>query len=75
MYEDLCLYIDGEFVKGGGRREQDVFDPATGNVIGRLPHATRVISIARWPRRNGRSKSGEPSRRWRRAASCARWAS
>jgi succinate-semialdehyde dehydrogenase / glutarate-semialdehyde dehydrogenase len=31
-YEDLCLYIDGEFVKGGGRREQDVFDPATGAV-------------------------------------------
>lgn len=40
MYEDLCLYIDGEFVKGGGRREQDVVDPATGQVIGRLPHAT-----------------------------------
>jgi succinate-semialdehyde dehydrogenase/glutarate-semialdehyde dehydrogenase len=40
MYEDLALYIDGEFVKGGGRREQDVFDPATGNVIGKLPHAT-----------------------------------
>ena len=41
MYEDLCLYIDGEFVKGGGRREQDVHDPATGEVVGRLPHATR----------------------------------
>jgi len=40
MYEDLCLFIDGEFVKGGGRREQDVFDPATGAPIGRLPHAT-----------------------------------
>ena len=40
MYEDLCLYIDGEFVKGGGRREQDVLDPATGQVVGRLPHAT-----------------------------------
>jgi len=40
MYEDLCLYIDGEFVKGGGRREQDVFDPATGAPIGRLPHAS-----------------------------------
>jgi succinate-semialdehyde dehydrogenase/glutarate-semialdehyde dehydrogenase len=39
-YEDLCLYIDGEFVKGGGRREQDVFDPATGQPIGKLPHAT-----------------------------------
>ena len=29
MYEDLCLYINGEFLKGGGRREQDVIDPAT----------------------------------------------
>lgn len=40
MYEDLSLYIDGEFVKGGGRREQDVFDPATGDALGKLPHAT-----------------------------------
>ena len=39
-YEDLSLYLDGAFVKGGGRREQDVFDPATDRVIGRLPHAT-----------------------------------
>jgi succinate-semialdehyde dehydrogenase/glutarate-semialdehyde dehydrogenase len=40
MYEDLALYIDGEFVKGGGRREQDVYDPATGDLLGKLPHAT-----------------------------------
>jgi succinate-semialdehyde dehydrogenase/glutarate-semialdehyde dehydrogenase len=40
MYEDLWLYIDGEFIKGGGRREQDVMDPATGDLLGRLPHAT-----------------------------------
>jgi len=40
MYEDLCLYIDGQFIKGEGRREQEVFDPATGQVLGRLPHAT-----------------------------------
>ncbi|MEO7941298.1 MAG: NAD-dependent succinate-semialdehyde dehydrogenase [Burkholderiaceae bacterium] len=40
-YEDLALYIDGEFVQGDGRREQDVLDPATGNVIGRLPHANQ----------------------------------
>jgi succinate-semialdehyde dehydrogenase / glutarate-semialdehyde dehydrogenase len=42
VYEDLHLYIDGEFIKGGGRTEQDVFDPATGKVLGRLPHATRA---------------------------------
>src|SRR5687768_15223419 len=28
-YEDLCLYIDGQFLKGGGRKEQDVVNPAT----------------------------------------------
>jgi len=26
MYQDLALYIDGEFIKGGGRREQDVIN-------------------------------------------------
>ena len=41
MYETLSLYIDGEFIQGGGRREQDVFNPATNEVIGKLPHATR----------------------------------
>lgn len=40
-YEDLCLYIDGEFIKGGGRREQDIVNPATGESVGKLPHATR----------------------------------
>lgn len=38
-YEDLSLYINGEFLKGGGRREQPVFNPATGEVIAQLPHA------------------------------------
>lgn len=42
MYEDLSLYIDGEFVSGHGRREQDVFDPATGDLLGRLPHASQT---------------------------------
>jgi succinate-semialdehyde dehydrogenase/glutarate-semialdehyde dehydrogenase len=41
MYEDLCLYINGQFIKGGGRREQDVFNPATDEVVGKLPHASK----------------------------------
>lgn len=41
-YEDLCLYIDGEFLKGGGRVEEPVVNPATGGTIARLPHANRV---------------------------------
>lgn len=41
-YEDLCLYIDGSFIKGGGRVEQDVVNPATGEAFARLPHANRA---------------------------------
>jgi succinate-semialdehyde dehydrogenase/glutarate-semialdehyde dehydrogenase len=41
MYPTLSLYIDGQFIGGEGRPEQDVFNPATGEVIGKLPHATR----------------------------------
>ena len=41
MYPTLSLYIDGEFIHGGGRREQDIVNPATHEVIGKLPHASR----------------------------------
>ena len=41
-YEDLCLYIDGEFIQGGGRPTGEVLNPATGQVIAQLPHATRA---------------------------------
>lgn len=40
MYETLALYIDGEFLSGGGRKTQDVTNPSTLDVLGRLPHAT-----------------------------------
>jgi succinate-semialdehyde dehydrogenase / glutarate-semialdehyde dehydrogenase len=42
MYEDLCLYINGQFLKGDGRREGDVINPATDEVIGKLPHASKA---------------------------------
>ncbi len=39
-YETLALHIDGEFIEPHpGRAGQDVVNPATGAVIGRLPHA------------------------------------
>jgi acyl-CoA reductase-like NAD-dependent aldehyde dehydrogenase len=41
MYPTLSLYINGEFISGGGRREQDVLNPATNQPIGKLPHASR----------------------------------
>lgn len=39
-YPELALLIDGAFVKGGGRRDEAVFNPATGRVLAQLPHAT-----------------------------------
>jgi succinate-semialdehyde dehydrogenase/glutarate-semialdehyde dehydrogenase len=40
-YPQLSLYIDGEFIQAGSRKEQDILNPATHQVIGKLPHATR----------------------------------
>lgn len=40
MYTPLSLYIDGEFLSGDGRPQEDVINPATGAVLGQLPHAT-----------------------------------
>ena len=68
MYEDLCLYIDGEFIHAEGRPEQDVFDPATGERIGRLPHATKVDldrALAAADRAFGTWKSTSPLERGR----------
>ena len=39
MYESLAVYIDGEFIAGGGRLDHDVHNPASRKAIGRLPHA------------------------------------
>ena len=41
MYPQLSLYIDGQFIHGGARPEQDVLNPATNQSIAKLPHATR----------------------------------
>ncbi|MBH2043125.1 MAG: aldehyde dehydrogenase family protein [Comamonadaceae bacterium] len=34
--------MDGQMLRGEGRREQDVLNPANNQVIGRLPHATQA---------------------------------
>ncbi len=41
MYPALSLYIDGQFLPGEERHGQDVLNPATHQVIGQLPQATR----------------------------------
>ncbi|HEY6869205.1 MAG TPA: aldehyde dehydrogenase family protein, partial [Novosphingobium sp.] len=41
MYCDLALYIDGRFIPAGpGRAGEPVLNPATGEPLGELPHAT-----------------------------------
>ena len=40
MYTDLQLYIDGAWHKDGGRKAEDVLNPATGKVLAPLPHAS-----------------------------------
>jgi len=39
MYQNLSLYINGEFISGDGRKMQDVINPATQELLGQLPHA------------------------------------
>ncbi len=40
MYTDLQLHIDGEWLNGGGRKGEDVVNPATGKALANLPHAS-----------------------------------
>ncbi|MGB8364136.1 MAG: NAD-dependent succinate-semialdehyde dehydrogenase [Rhizomicrobium sp.] len=41
MSIDFALYIDGQFLSGGGRVSEPVINPATGQALGHLPHASR----------------------------------
>jgi succinate-semialdehyde dehydrogenase/glutarate-semialdehyde dehydrogenase len=40
MYSDLALFIDGAFLNGDGRASEPVLNPATGQTLAELPHAT-----------------------------------
>src|SRR5258705_11649738 len=42
MYTDLALYIDGKWVNGGGRKGEDVLNPATEKPLAHLPHASKA---------------------------------
>lgn len=41
-YEELALYINGEFIHSKNHHKEDVINPATVEVLGRLPHATHA---------------------------------
>ncbi len=47
MYTDLALYIDGKWVNGGGRKGEEVLNPATGKPLAHLPHARSIHITAR----------------------------
>jgi succinate-semialdehyde dehydrogenase/glutarate-semialdehyde dehydrogenase len=40
MYTQLGLYIDGEWLNGGGRKGEEVVNPASGKALAQLPHAS-----------------------------------
>lgn len=42
MYTDLSLSIGGEIIPASKRDGEEVLDPATGEAIGKLPHATKA---------------------------------
>src|SRR3984885_8638579 len=42
MYTELKLLIDGKWLNGEGRKGEDVINPATGKVLGHLPHASKA---------------------------------
>src|SRR5208282_2844765 len=41
-YPEISLYVDGGWCKGAGGKSQPVLNPATGDAIGSVPHATRA---------------------------------
>jgi succinate-semialdehyde dehydrogenase/glutarate-semialdehyde dehydrogenase len=50
-YDDLFLFIDGEWLGADGRTTSPVMNPANGQVIGQVPHATaadldRALAVA-----------------------------
>ena len=62
-HSNLHLLIGGEKVFGGGRDTIEVIDPATAEVLGALPHASKddldlAISTPRSPMRTRASTSG-----------------
>lgn len=75
MYEQLALYIDGEFLTGDGRRTQDVVNPATLEVLGQLPHASEADLDRALAAAQRASKPGSAPRPWNARPSCARSAS
>ena len=54
MYEELALYIDGEFRQGSGGAGEDVINPATEEALAFLPTPRRTI----WTARSHRPRKG-----------------
>jgi succinate-semialdehyde dehydrogenase / glutarate-semialdehyde dehydrogenase len=78
MYADLALYIDGEWVAGGGRDSEPVINPATEKPLATLTHASpadldRALAAAEKGYRTWRGTAPfERARVMRRAADLIR---
>ena len=42
VYEKLEMYIDGKWCQGSDGKSEDVINPATEQVLGKLPHASKA---------------------------------
>ncbi|OVZ56938.1 NAD-dependent succinate-semialdehyde dehydrogenase [Pigmentiphaga sp. NML080357] len=66
MYRKLAFYIDGEFFDADGGHGSEVVNPATGQVIGRLPH----VGVTELDRAVAAAERAFPG--WRRTSPLAR---
>lgn len=66
MYRKLAFYIDGEFFDADGGPGSEVVNPATGQVIGRLPH----VGVTELDRAVAAAERAFPG--WRRTSPLAR---
>ena len=64
MYPKLSLYINGQFVSEDGRTMQDVINPATQEVLGKLPHASQADLDAALQAAERRLRPGRSRHRW-----------
>ena len=63
MYPKVQMFIAGEWTDGTSGKSEDILNPATGQLIGKTPHARARTSTARWRPPRPASRSGARSRR------------
>jgi succinate-semialdehyde dehydrogenase/glutarate-semialdehyde dehydrogenase len=62
IYPSLALYINGNWIEQGGRKAEPVINPATGETIGEVPHAS-TLDV-----QEALNAAGQSFHAWRRTA-------